>query len=61
VAGALGAGLWGAGSTVIAFADSIRTITRVEAAFAAAAADTDLPGRVVVIAPRNLGAHVSAG
>jgi homoserine kinase len=60
-AGALGAALSGAGSTVIAFADSIRTITRVEAAFAAAAADTDLPGRVVVIAPRNLGAHVSAG
>jgi homoserine kinase len=60
-AGALGAALSGAGSTVIAFADSVRTITRIEAAFAAAAADTDLPGRVVVVAPRNAGAHVTAG
>jgi homoserine kinase len=57
-AGALGAALSGAGSTVLAFSDSVRTITRIEAAFAAVAADTDLPGRVVVVSPRNLGAHV---
>ena len=57
-AGAIGACLSGAGSTVLAFSDSVRTITRIEAAFGAAAADTDLPGRIAVVAPRNLGAHV---
>jgi homoserine kinase len=57
-AGALGAARSGAGSTVLAFSDSVRTITLIEAAFAAVAADTDLPGRVVVVSPRNLGAHV---
>jgi homoserine kinase len=57
-AGAIGACLSGAGSTVLAFADSIRTITRIEAAFAAASVDTDLPGRIVVVAPRNAGAQV---
>lgn len=57
-AGAIGASLSGAGSTVIAFSDSVRTITRIEAAFAAASADTDLDGRVVVVAPRNAGAQV---
>ncbi len=44
-AGALGACLSGAGSTIIAFADSIRMITRVEGAFRAAAADLDFAGR----------------
>ena len=57
-AGALGACLSGAGSTIIAFVDSMSAISRVEAAFAAAAADTDLPGRIAVIAPRNQGARV---
>jgi homoserine kinase len=57
-AGAIGACLSGAGSTILAFSDSVRTITRIEAAFGAAAADTDLPGRIVVVSPRNLGAHV---
>src|SRR4051812_23865954 len=57
-AGAIGACLSGAGSTVLAFSDSVRTITRIEAAFAAAAADTDLPGRLTVVSPRNQGAHV---
>lgn len=57
-AGALGACLSGAGSTVLAFADSISAISRIEGAFAAAAADTDLPGRVTVVSPRNAGAHV---
>ncbi len=57
-AGAIGACLSGAGSTVLAFSDSVRTITRIEAAFGAAAADTDLPGHISVVSPRNLGAAV---
>ncbi|HET7702471.1 MAG TPA: homoserine kinase [Candidatus Limnocylindrales bacterium] len=57
-AGAIGACLSGAGSTVLAFSDSVRTITRIEGAFSAAAADTDLPGRIAVVSPRNPGAHV---
>ena len=60
-AGAIGACLSGAGSTVLAFSDSMRTLTRIEAAFGAAAADTDLPGRIAVVSPRNLGAHVVKG
>ena len=59
-AGALGACLSGAGSTILAFVDSMAGITRVEAAFVAAAADTDLPGRVMVVEPRNSGARVVA-
>jgi homoserine kinase len=57
-AGAIGACLSGAGSTVIAFADTVAKVARIEAAFRAAAADTDLPGRVQVVAPRNRGAIV---
>ncbi len=57
-AGAIGACLSGAGSTVIAFSDSVRTITRIEGAFTAASVDTDLPGRNVVVSPRNQGAQV---
>ena len=57
-AGALGACLSGAGSTIIAFVDSMAGMTRVEAAFIAAAADIDLPGRVVVVEPRNAGGQV---
>jgi homoserine kinase len=57
-AGALGACLSGAGSTIIAFADSMSRISRVEAAFGAIAADTDLEGRVLVVEPRNGGAKV---
>jgi homoserine kinase len=57
-AGALGACLSGAGSTILAFADSMSQISRVEAAFVAVAADTDLDGRVVVVEPRNAGAKV---
>jgi homoserine kinase len=56
--GAIGACLSGAGSTVIAFSDSLKTISRIEAGFLAAAADTDLTGRVVVAAPRAAGATV---
>lgn len=57
-AGALGACLSGAGSTILAFVDTMSGITRVEGAFAAAAADTDLVGRIVVVEPRNHGAQV---
>jgi homoserine kinase len=57
-AGALGACLSGSGSSVIAFADSMRQITAIEAAFAAVAADLDLPGSVQVVAPRRAGATV---
>ena len=57
-AGAIGACLSGAGSTIVAFSDSVRTITRIEAAFGAAAADTDLLGRIAVVSPRNQGAHL---
>ena len=57
-AGALGACLSGAGSTILAFADSMVGISRIEGAFAAAAADTDLDGRILVVEPRNAGAQV---
>lgn len=57
-AGALGACLSGSGSSVIAFADSMRQITAIEAAFAAVAADLDLSGSVQVVAPRRAGATV---
>lgn len=60
-AGALGACLSGAGSTILAFTDSMAAIARVEAGFMAVAADTDLPGRVVVVEPRNAGARVLGG
>ena len=57
--GALGASLSGAGSTVIAFSNKLATISRIEAALLAVAADLDLPGRVLVVAPRNAGATVT--
>ncbi|MCU0483738.1 MAG: homoserine kinase [Chloroflexi bacterium] len=57
-AGALGACLSGSGSTVIAFVDSLTVITRVEAAFRAAAADLDQPGRVELVAIQATGARV---
>jgi homoserine kinase len=56
--GALGACLSGAGSAVIAFADTLAALTRIEGAFRATAADLDLPGRVELVAPRNAGARV---
>lgn len=59
-AGAIGACLSGAGSTILAFADSTEGIARIETAFLAAAADGDLPGRVLVVEPRNAGARVVA-
>jgi homoserine kinase len=60
-AGALGACLSGAGSTIIAFADSMADITRIEAGFMAVAADSDLTGRIAVVEPRNTGAKVLGG
>ena len=57
-AGALGACLSGAGSTILAFADQVSTITRIEAAYRPASADLDLAGRLLVVAPRNHGARI---
>ncbi len=60
-AGAIGACLSGAGSTIIAFSDSVAVMTRIEAAFLAAAADEGLPGTVRIVAPQNGGARIIAG
>jgi homoserine kinase len=57
-AGALGACLSGAGSAIIAFTDTAAGAGRIDRAFRATAADTDLPGRVEVVAPRDAGARV---
>ncbi len=59
-AGALGACLSGAGSAILAFTDSPTAIAQIEAAFIACAAETDLPGRVAVVEPRNEGGRVVA-
>ena len=59
-AGAVGACLSGAGSSVIAFADGLATLSRIEGALSAVAADLDVPGRVAIAAPRNAGARVVA-
>ena len=59
-AGALGACLSGAGSSIIAFTDTVSGVALIESAFRSGAADTDLPGRVEVVAPRNAGAKVIA-
>ena len=56
--GAIGACLSGAGSTIIAFADTVKALTRVEAALAAAAAEADFPGHLRIISPRNAGAKI---
>ncbi|MDP9481916.1 MAG: homoserine kinase, partial [Chloroflexota bacterium] len=47
-AGALGACLSGSGSSIIAFTDKVASVARIEAALSAVAADTDLPGHVMV-------------
>jgi homoserine kinase len=57
-AGAVGACLSGAGSAIVAFSSSLAGIARIEAALRAAGADTDLPGQVLVVSPRNAGAAV---
>jgi homoserine kinase len=59
-AGALGACLSGAGSTIIAFTDSATVATALETALTAAAARSDLPGRARTVELRNEGARVVA-
>lgn len=59
-AGAIGACLSGAGSAIVAFVDTVSGVARIESAFRAAAADSDLPGRIEVVAPRNAPAKVIA-
>ena len=59
-AGALGACLSGAGSAILAFIDTMAGIAPIEAAFTAAAAETELPGRTMVVELRNSGARVVA-
>ncbi len=60
VAGALGACLSGAGSTIIAFADSVAAAAALEAALIAAAARAALPGRARTVQLRNAGAQIVA-
>lgn len=57
-AGALGAAMSGAGSSVIAFADDPEAAAEVGAAMARWAADHGLPGRAVLARPRSRGAFV---
>lgn len=57
-AGAIGACLSGAGSSILAFVDTVSAVTRIEAAFRAAAAESELAGTVIVVNPRNAGATV---
>ncbi len=59
-AGAVGACLSGAGSTIIAFADTLAGLVRIEAAFMAFVAREAFAGRVLVAAPDNAGARVVA-
>lgn len=59
-AGALGACLSGAGSTIIAFTDSATGATALEAGLTEAAAAADLPGRARTVELRNDGAQVVA-
>jgi homoserine kinase len=57
-AGALGACLSGAGSTVIAFADSEPLAAALVQALEQEAAKAGLPGRTVVARPRSRGAAI---
>jgi homoserine kinase len=59
-AGALGACLSGAGSTIIAFTDNAKSAAALEAALTATAATADLPGRARTVELRNTGAQVVA-
>ena len=59
-AGALGASLSGAGSTVIALTDDESVAKRVADAMAGAAAGLDLQGRALVVAPEAHGARLVA-
>jgi homoserine kinase len=60
-AGALGAFLSGAGSTVLAFVAPGADAGPVERALADAAAEVSLPGRTTVVSPRNQGPAVVEG
>ena len=60
-AGALGAFLSGAGSTVLAFVAPGADPDAVRAALLAAAAEAGLPGRSEIVAPRNHGPEVVEG
>jgi homoserine kinase len=60
-AGALGAFLSGAGSTVLAFVAPGADAAPVEAALVEAAADAGLPGRTTVVSPRNAGPRIVEG
>jgi homoserine kinase len=60
-AGALGAFLSGAGSTVLAFVPPGVDPEPVRAALTAAAAEAGLPGRSAIVAPRNQGPVVVSG
>jgi homoserine kinase len=60
-AGALGAFLSGAGSTILAFVRPGGDPAPIEAALVAEAAACGLPGRIAVVAPRNRGPEVVAG
>jgi homoserine kinase len=59
--GALGAALSGAGSTVIAFADTAATADRAAAAMESEAGRLGLAGRTLVVRPRHDGARVQVG
>jgi homoserine kinase len=59
-AGAIGACLSGAGSTIIAFTDSPAGAATLETALTAAAAGLELPGRARTVGLRNEGAKVVA-
>jgi len=59
-AGAMGACLSGAGSTIIAFTDTAAGASALETALAGAAASLDLAGRARTVALRNAGAGVIA-
>jgi homoserine kinase len=58
-AGALGAALSGAGSTVIALADDEATAQRAADSMGGAAAGLDLTGRTQVVRPSTAAAHVA--
>jgi len=60
-AGALGAALSGAGSTIIAFTDHPAAAERVSAALCIEAARLELPGRAIIVRPRADGARIDAG
>ena len=59
-AGALGACLSGAGSTIIAFTDTTAGAAELERALTAAAAEAALTGRVQTVELRNAGAQIVA-